>query len=228
MNKNLFDHINRKGQGEYGYVSSDSFRMKLLNGKRIDHILDIGANIGLFTRYASELFPKAKILSLEPCEDTFQCLSQNIFDIKNAMPLNIGLGLNGFCSSKLNFKSPVASVAEPCPISEEKKVRSYDLESIFNFFSIKENYILKIDIEGCEKFLVDDPFSENAIANSELTCLEIHFIGETNKRNDFYKDYSFFNDWINKKFLKTHQIHYYGSSRFKGHGNYSMIKHENL
>jgi FkbM family methyltransferase len=42
------------------------------------NILDIGANVGYFSLYISQRFPKANIFSFEPFPDTFKRLSDNI------------------------------------------------------------------------------------------------------------------------------------------------------
>src|SRR4030095_6844939 len=42
------------------------------------NILDIGANVGYFSLFISQKFPKAKIFSFEPFPGTFKRLSDNI------------------------------------------------------------------------------------------------------------------------------------------------------
>lgn len=57
-------------------VSNDAYGLKRF--KVLDNIVDIGANIGIFSLLASTLFPKARILSYEPGYESRLFLEKNV------------------------------------------------------------------------------------------------------------------------------------------------------
>ncbi len=61
--------------------------------KEDDCIVDVGANIGMFTLFAQQKCPKGKIYSIEPAPNTFKALQINAALYGNAVKaLNCGLG----------------------------------------------------------------------------------------------------------------------------------------
>ena len=54
-------------------------------------IFDIGANVGSFSVYFSESFPKSKVYAFEPVKHTFKLLSKNVSSSPNIIPTNVGL-----------------------------------------------------------------------------------------------------------------------------------------
>ena len=70
----LENTLNGGYNGLYGeVVTEDCYRLKTL-GFVPDVIFDLGANIGVFTRYARDMFNNAKIISVEPNLDNFENL----------------------------------------------------------------------------------------------------------------------------------------------------------
>ncbi|MFF7534928.1 FkbM family methyltransferase [Streptomyces bobili] len=55
-------------------------------------ILDIGANIGLFTLFAMERWPDAKVFAFEPAPDVFDALQRNTGHLPHAHAHNVALG----------------------------------------------------------------------------------------------------------------------------------------
>jgi FkbM family methyltransferase len=62
-----------------------------------DHVLDIGANVGLYTRFLSEMVGrKGKVLSIEPIPETYRYLKNNVqkLNLANVNSLNIAASSN--------------------------------------------------------------------------------------------------------------------------------------
>ncbi|MEV0899866.1 FkbM family methyltransferase [Actinoplanes sp. NPDC049802] len=55
-------------------------------------VFDVGANIGMFTLFAAQRFPGARIFSFEPVPRTFDVLSRNVEGLAGVRPLNMALG----------------------------------------------------------------------------------------------------------------------------------------
>lgn len=219
--------INDQGQREYkAIVENDIYKLKLTSHDKVDYIVDIGANVGIFSNYANNLHPNAKIISLEPCREIFDCLSSNLNSYANIIPLNCAFGNDGYCDIKINENFQLASTVSN---KEFGPIRSLSLFSLFSIFDISGNYVIKMDCEGGEEFLVNNQESERIIKNSLLTCIEVHFktfdqSAKEYERNQSFKEWEFYNDWIIKNFSDSHEIDYYKSSRRIGYGHYSIFK----
>ena len=57
-------------------------------------IIDAGANIGMFTKFANPIFPNAKFICIEPEPSNFQELKNNVSQIKNISLLQKALWID--------------------------------------------------------------------------------------------------------------------------------------
>lgn len=131
----------------------------LVNKNNKVNIVDIGANVGLYSLYAKHL-PNSQFYSFEPFKFTYDLLNDNIKlnDIKNVKTYNIGLadkkgknilnvclsqdGLNTMGTNPLRFN-------DIKPIEVEIDT----LDNIFYNNNIKIDFI-KIDTEGYEYYIL--------------------------------------------------------------------------
>jgi FkbM family methyltransferase len=113
-----------------------------------DIVVDLGSNIGLFTRYAAEKCKK--VISVEGSPEFFSCLVENTSDIKNISYLNANVvGIENKKSDTWSSNPTLINVT---------------LEEIFNLFNLDHIDFLKVDIEGGEYSIFDiDPFYLNKI-----------------------------------------------------------------
>jgi FkbM family methyltransferase len=219
--------INSQGLREYNsIVNEDLYKLKSLVGKNINYIIDIGANIGVFSRYASSLFPNAQILSIEPCKEIFECLKANTSSYNNITPLNFAFGYDGYCQIDLDNKFQLSSRFSNKSFGN---IKTLSLKSLFSIFNINGNYMIKMDCEGAEEYIVNNKDSEEIIIKSLLTSMEVHFKTTDVKSKEFekcqsFKDWRFYNDWIYKTFQNTHVLNYYKSNKNRGYGHYSILK----
>jgi len=129
-------------------------------------VIDIGANIGLFTLCLADIYKQSKIYSFEPSRDTFQILSSHI----NSSPFSdrvshYSLAVSSFdgittflddqSSSATNrLLSPQESLA-----SNGKKqiyeVPTVSLDSFCSMHNIESIELLKVDVEGFEAQVLD-------------------------------------------------------------------------
>jgi amino acid adenylation domain-containing protein/FkbM family methyltransferase len=73
-------HQNRN-ETEFIYDQIFSQRMYLRHGVKLrdgDCVFDVGANIGLFTLFVYEHYPRARVFAFEPMPTTFACLRDNV------------------------------------------------------------------------------------------------------------------------------------------------------
>ena len=203
----------------------DCYDLRKFKPGEIDFFLDIGANVGTVSLQAKVLLPKAKVISLEPARDTFEILERNMQQWKSTgiKLYNVALGDGSLMS--FHRKGKAGSGMNRFYNQDEKdkwrKNYEYEIESktikqIFEDYKIdvEKKYIIKIDCEGGERFLLNDDRSIDIIKNSECLSMEIHFL-PVKIRNKKFKNYEKFKtfpkweiyrEWMYDNFEKTHKI----------------------
>ena len=137
--------------GLAGYQRILSTHQKLIKLAGIDNIrtvIDIGANVGFFSKLCRDLFPKSKIFSFEPIPKTFQCLKNNFKDDINTKVFNLAI-------SDFNDKAKMSFNEQHSAVSQISDKGSVDVNVRKLDDIIKENNIdcidiLKIDTETFE------------------------------------------------------------------------------
>lgn len=141
------------------YPYEIKFLDEFMNLNSARNILDIGANIGQFSRTISTLFPHLKVFSFEPNPVIFETLQNNV----RHLPVQcINCGVSPKSSSTLFFVPGYSGkgsfISENAVInlgdmdSEEVKVQSILLdESAVERFDLPPVFdLVKIDVEGFE------------------------------------------------------------------------------
>ena len=96
----------------YEVVEEDAYRLDVLAQEHPschpEVIFDVGANVGVFSRYARGLFPEAEIMAFEPVPATFSMLVNNVAG-ENIQCNAIGLGTDSVMSLVCDPLSPMKS-----------------------------------------------------------------------------------------------------------------------
>jgi FkbM family methyltransferase len=121
--------------------------------KKGETVLDIGANIGFYSKILSELVGEAgKVYSFEPDQLNFNCFLKNTKGVKNIVPVNKAVAdqtktLKLYTSKELNVDHRTYKVDE-----YEKEI-NIDAVSIDDFVGNKFKVdFIKMDIQGFELF----------------------------------------------------------------------------
>ena len=137
-----FDHAADRQWNRYGVN-------QLTNGSKIDSVLDVGANIGEFTRACVNRSVGA-IYSFEPDEVPLACLKMNIpSDTVKIYDFPLG----EVSESKFFYFAPKnadSSLIKPKAKSQKKLIEIYALDSIPIIFGESHSVLLKMDAEGAE------------------------------------------------------------------------------
>ena len=133
---------------------------KYIELKKIENVLDIGANIGQFARTLNHYSPISKIYSFEPNKEIFPYLVRNALG-KNIVCLNFGVGLKN--EKKKFYFSPEASAEGTSMIENRNQIyersgyKEIDIEVIKLDKKMLRKYelpfhfdLVKIDVEGSE------------------------------------------------------------------------------
>tara|TARA_B110000483_G_C18058307_1_gene489257 strand:+ start:233 stop:1003 length:771 start_codon:yes stop_codon:yes gene_type:complete len=142
-----------------------NYFLNYIKKNKVDYMLDVGANSGVYSLTIAEKFKKLKIISFEPIKKTFLKLKKNISlngNIKNIKIYNFGLSDS---NTKLRMKALVKN--NHIQLGGFGVLESYDKKSDFytetalfksadNFLKYKNKSLcLKIDVEGHELFTIN-------------------------------------------------------------------------
>ena len=157
------------------YENFKSFTIKDYNPKLI---VDAGGYIGTSAIKFCELYPEAKIITLEPSSENYKILLSNIKGYKNIYPIKSALVSSS--NEKVNIRDrstgPWGYTVVKNPSDQKnsiviEKVNTITLSEIVKKFDMNIN-ILKLDIEGGEKDLFDN--SKDEINQIEILIVELH------------------------------------------------------
>ncbi len=139
-------------------------------------IIDGGGNVGFAAIYFTNRYPHAKVLTLEPEAANFDLLVENVRPYPSIVPLRAALWKenvdveitdpgHGHWGYRVGQKPSAADrmKGNVCGITINKLLRDYGVESVD---------ILKLDIEGAEKAVFEDP--SGWISKVGVIIIELH------------------------------------------------------
>lgn len=139
-------------------------------------IVDAGANIGLTSVFFSKKFPDATILALEPEASNYALLKQNTKSYPNIIALNKALWKN---ASEIDIVdtgegawSFQTTAHHPVNGKPALRVWSTTIDQLMAEYNIPCIDILKIDIEGSEKEVFENP--SKWIERVSAIIIELH------------------------------------------------------
>ncbi|GAA4834594.1 FkbM family methyltransferase [Kitasatospora terrestris] len=87
LNRNETDYLYKEIFEDEGYLPAEGLG---LPDRPV--IVDVGANIGMFSLFAAQRWPGARVFSFEPVPRTFEALSRNIAALPGVTAFNLALG----------------------------------------------------------------------------------------------------------------------------------------
>jgi FkbM family methyltransferase len=101
-------------------------------------------------------FPNAKIVAVEPEKENFQMLQKNTGSYSNISLLNAGIwGHNTFLSVVDEGKGNNAFTVKEVPVNTENAIKALSVYDIMKQQGWSKIDILKLDIEGTEKYIFE-------------------------------------------------------------------------
>ena len=132
-----------------GYTDDSIYQRDNVNIKPGDRVLDIGANIGIFARFAADK-GASKIYSFEPVQENFQLLSLNRPEQCEAHRLAISDTDNQSINIAYKADAPGGSSVLKHDDGVLQNVMSMSLDTLINNGIVKGVDFMKMDIEGAE------------------------------------------------------------------------------
>ena len=176
-------------RGLYGeVVVEDCYRLRSLDFTP-DVILDIGANVGTFSRFARELFPDARIVAVEPHPGNYAVLDYWPTPAKKPLLYNAAIGIGQLWSSNHHVNSAHASylctglgypdgALRDCPDFNRTEIRTTTLDYLFaSYVCHNETVFVKVDCEGGENTIFSHPPSMRALGQVDAMAIELHYFG---------------------------------------------------
>lgn len=194
MNR-IEDTLNGGYNGLYAeVVTEDTYKIKDLQFVP-DVVIDMGANVGVFTRYIRSMFPDCLIIAIEPNEENFKCLKHFTYADEKIIFINKAIGsgkvfhgttaANGsgevYLNSGLGYpeEKMIDAVSKKFGL-EECSIETIMLDEIYTTY-VKEGdkFIVKCDIEGNEHKVLSHQTSMGVLHEADYIAMEVHFYAMT-------------------------------------------------
>jgi FkbM family methyltransferase len=138
-------------------IDQEIYRDVVVTVRNCRTIIDLGANIGLASRYFADRFPNCKILAVEPNSSTYRVLLSNVQDLVSkgrcrtlqAAVWGSERQLAGGTLDDPGHYSAFA-VRETTSQSDENSIAGWPISKVIAYTGFETIDLLKVDIEGAE------------------------------------------------------------------------------
>jgi FkbM family methyltransferase len=152
-------------------------------------VLDGGANIGLTTIYLNHYLKDKKdirYILVEPFEDNLQVAQSNIGlkGIKQVFFEKAGIyNRKSFLRIDHDFRDKMEWSIQIVESSEPTSLNAIEINDIVKKYSLEHLDVLKLDIEGAERFLFEkEEYANEFLKNVSIIAIELHFDEEENAK----------------------------------------------
>lgn len=157
--------IDAKLRGHYFGYYKMVYSLKRMNMVPLS-IIDIGAHIGMFSRCAHLVFPRADIFAFEPLSDPFQEMRGKCAEIQRFKCFNVAIGdtsrmekiYRNEAEQSSSFLEVTDLAVDAYPhIARTRKemVRVSTLDEIMSKEEFRAPVLMKVDVQGYEKSVFD-------------------------------------------------------------------------
>ena len=137
-----------------------------------DHVLDLGGNIGIFSRFAADA-GASKIYTFEPIQENFELLMLNRPDNCEAHRLAISNTDNQRVDLVYDPKMPGGSSFISNQSGEEQPAMTVTLNTLLDNGLIEKIDFMKMDIEGAE-VMAFEGISDQHLSRIRCIAMEMH------------------------------------------------------
>ncbi|MHC4397519.1 MAG: FkbM family methyltransferase [Planctomycetota bacterium] len=172
----------------------DQYDLRKFSPGSIDYFLDIGACVGTTSLLFKAIDPWARVIAVEPCKEDFEFMSvaAGTWDIKcYNMALGDGKPLCFGRKKQGAHRFYTDEEKQWWPEKPEYFVDSKTLPQLFEYFKITGRYIIKVDCEGGERFLLDDQEAIEIVRGTIQFNIEYHrgFGGEQERWHEWFRNF---------------------------------------
>ncbi len=138
-------------------------------------IIDAGANVGFAAIYFANKFPDATIVCLEPESSNFRLLQKNVALYPNIITIQKGLWSK---STSLQIIDTGLDnwgfTVKECPKDTPGAIDALSIVDIMQQFKFTKLGLVKIDIEGSEKEVLEAENVHSWLSNCATLAIELH------------------------------------------------------
>lgn len=138
----------------------------------VNNIIDLGGNIGLTSAYLASKFPKAKIVTVEPEISNFETLKINTLPYQNIIPVNKGVFYKE-CYLTITNKGAAKNFFQLVESKRQTEIHAISIPSLMQQYGMDTIDILKMDIEGGERYLFNEQAHE-WLPMVKILMIELH------------------------------------------------------
>lgn len=197
----------RKDQPTFHFLPGHLRKIFRLN--QVNCVIDVGANVGQFASMVRSIGFNGRILSIEPCAESYAVLQAKAADVANWKTMNIALGeadeersLNIFGANDLNsFLKPTSNMNENILNSQIIRTQPVTVRRLDNIFKeitegiSQPRVFLKLDTQGFDLQAVKgaaNSLSSIVGIQSELSLIPLYEgIPDYLEALSFYRDLGF-------------------------------------
>ncbi len=169
---------------------------KWLEDLEINTIIDVGASKGNASLQLHKIFPAAKIYSFEPLKDCFDLMSKKLTGIPSINLFNLALsdkkGPDTIHRSSYSGSSSLRKMGDihkrAFPITaggHDEKIETDTMDNIFEGLVLKDNILIKIDVQGLEDKVIVG--GQKTVTRAKIIIVEASFV-------ELYEDQPLFGD----------------------------------
>ena len=137
-------------------------------------IIDGGGNVGLGALYFANVYPDAKIVSVEPESDNYTMLVENTKAYDNIHAIQSGIwNKSTYLKIKDTGLGNWGFVVEECDKEDAETFRALSIADIMTQYQAEEIDILKLDIEGAEKEVFTSNY-DRWLPKTKILIVELH------------------------------------------------------
>ena len=155
-----------------GYIDDSLYQLGNCIIKEGDVVLDLGANIGIFSRFASDKGAK-KVYSFEPIQENFKLLSLNRPSNCEAHRIAVSNKDNEAVNIAYKPECPGGSSMIKYDNGVIQTCMSMRVETLVNNGVIEQPDFIKMDIEGAE-VLAFEGISDDILIKTRCIAMEMH------------------------------------------------------
>jgi FkbM family methyltransferase len=143
----------------------------------VTSIMDLGANVGLASAYLLRVFPKSRVIAVEPDSENFEMLQRNLARFGDRVLPVRGAAWNACRSLRIADSKyrggGSASVQVTAGGPGEGCVSGFDVPALMDMAAFERVSLLKVDIEGAEVMVFDES-SAAWIDRVDNIAIELH------------------------------------------------------
>lgn len=155
----------------------------LIKQKKIQTVLDVGANKGQFASTILKHHPRLNVISFEPLSEAYEQLVSKSKPYENWHTFNYAIGSksseeeinvseNSHSSSLLEINKSHLDAEQSARVVRKETIKVAPLDSLVN--NNNENLLLKVDTQGFELEVLQS--SKTLLSNVKLVIIELSFV----------------------------------------------------